>query len=266
MMTACSKLEPLKNNTPENAGWNRDEFLAMLSHEIRNSTQNILSWVGLLCARPASQEILSQALEVIRRNAQLQDRLIKQLLESSRKNSGEFWLDSCRVALVPILEATINTMRPQAVGKGIELQAELEPSAAAVVGDAAQMEEVFTNLLSNAIKFTPVGGRIDVRLSCWQGTAQIAVSDTGRGISPEFLPHVFERFRQERGNSAGQDGLGLGLAIARHMVERHGGKIYAFSPGEGKGATFVVRFPLGANAVAGARTSETWTTSASDRV
>lgn len=253
-------LESLKENQVANPDWNRDEFLAMISHEILNSTNIISSWAELLRRVPALDATLSQGLEVIGRNSKLQARLIKQLLAVSGKQSGDLWPDASRIALRPILEEAIETMTPQALAKTIELRAELEPSAASVIGDSAQLEEVFTNLLSNAIKFTPAGGRIEVRFRCREGCAQIAVSDTGRGISAEFLPHVFDRFRQEKSNSTGHEGLGLGLAIAQYLVERHRGKIYVFSPGEGKGATFKVCFPLGPNAVAATSPSETWAT------
>jgi signal transduction histidine kinase len=266
MMARHPGFERPKENGPGDAVWDRDEFIAVVSHEIRNSTQSIISWAELMCSRPASDEILSQGLEVIRRNGQLQARLLKQLLAVSRKKSGDLRLEASRVALAPALEAAVKTMKPQALAKSIDLRADLEPSAASVIGDVVQLEEVFMNLLSNAIKFTPAGGRIEVRLRCRKGTAQITVSDSGRGISPEFLPHVFDRFRQEKGNPAGHDGLGLGLAIAWHIVERHGGSIHAFSAGEGKGATFKVYFPLGSKTAAGASPPDSWTTSASDQV
>jgi len=262
MMARNSNIEMLKDDELGNAAWNRDELLAMLSHEICSSTQVILSWVELICLRPASDEMMLRGLETIKRSSRLQSRLIKQLLQLSRRERGDLWFDEQRIALRPILEAAINTMTPLALAKSIKLHAELEPSAAPVFGDAAQLEEVFTNLLSNAIKFTPVGGRIEVRFRCWKGCAQITVSDTGRGISAEFLPHVFDRFRQEKGNPTGHDGLGLGLTIVQYLVERHQGKIYALSSGEGKGATFKVRFPLAPGVTANRSSPKTRTTPA----
>ena len=258
-MVGHSESEPLVDDGPGNAAWDRDEFLAMISHEIRNSTQIIISWAELLCGRLGSDETVLKGLQVIRHNGRLQTRLLNQLLAFSRKPGGDFWLDAGRIALAPILEAAIQTMTPQALAKGIQLHAEVEPPAPSVVGDAVQLEEVLTNLLSNAIKFTPACGRIEVRLLCSNGSAEITVSDTGQGISADFLPHVFDRFRQERGNAAGDEGLGLGLAIARYLVERHHGKIYAASSGEGQGATFGVSFPLAPSLAApGASPPETW--------
>jgi two-component system CheB/CheR fusion protein len=265
-MIPNSSFEPLKNKGSRNGDWHRDEFLAMLSHEIRNSTQIIASWAELLCMHRVSVETLTQGLEIIRRNGQLQARLIKQLLALSQKQSDGLCFDDRRITLVPILEAATKAMMPQALAKAIKLHAELEPSADSIIGDPAQMEEVFTNLLSNAIKFTPAGGQIEIRFGCQQGCAQITVSDTGRGISAEFLPHVFDRFRREKRNQTEPDGLGLGLAIAQYLIERHQGKIYAFSAGEGKGTTFKVCLPLEPNAVVGAFPSGIWTTSASDCV
>ena len=261
-----SRLEPAKKNEPGNAGWNLDEFLAVVSHEISNSTQNIISWAEFMCRKPASDEVLTRGLAVIRRSGQLQAKLLRQLLALSRKQSGNLPLETGRVALLPVIEAAIMAMTPQALAKTINLHLELEPSGASILGDADQLEEVLTNLLSNAIKFTPAGGRIGVRFRCRRGFAQITVSDTGRGISAEFLPHVFDSFRQEKRNPAGRDGLGLGLAIARYLVENHGGNIYAFSTGEGKGATFEVSFPLDFEAVTPRPPLETCTTSASDQI
>jgi signal transduction histidine kinase len=264
-MMMSSRLEPAKGSKPRNAGWNMDEFLAVVSHEIRNSTQSIIGWAELMCMKPASDEVLSRGLEVIRRSGQLQTRLLRQLLAFSGKQSGDPWPEAGMVVLLPVLEAAIIAVTPQALAKAINLQTELEPSSAAMIGDPHQLEEVFTNLLSNAIKFTPPGGLIAVRLKCTGSWARITVSDTGRGINAEFLPHVFDRFRQENGNPTGHDGLGLGLAIARYLVERHGGRIHAFSSGEGKGATFEVCLPLDPDPGTRKQPSKTWTTSASSQ-
>ncbi|HSE37709.1 MAG TPA: HAMP domain-containing sensor histidine kinase [Blastocatellia bacterium] len=258
-----SRLEPSKRSEPGNGGWNLDEFLAVVLHEIRNSTQSITGWAELMSMKPASDEVLSRGLEVIRRSGQLQTMLIRQLLAFLRKQGGDLWPEASRVALLPVLESAIIAVTPQALAKAINLDTELEPSAASIIGDAHQLEEVFTNLLSNAIKFTPAGGRIRVRFRCRKGCARITVSDAGRGISAEFLPHVFDRFQQEKGNPAGHDGLGLGLAIARYLVEKHDGKIHAFSPGEGKGATFEVCFTLDTDPEARRLLPETWITAVS---
>jgi len=143
-----------------------------------------------------------------------------------------------------VLDAAIETMVPQAAAKSVDLRTNLKCSAATVLGDPVRLQQVFTNLLSNAIKFTPAGGRVELRCRCRMGYAQITVKDTGRGIGAQFLPKIFDRFRQEKLNLAEPSGLGLGLAIARYIVERHRGRIYAMSPGEGKGATFRVYLPL----------------------
>src|SRR4051812_1987620 len=152
-MMMCLRLEPTKKSELGNGDWNLDEFLAMVSHEILNSTQNILSWAEFMRKTPESDEVLSRGLEVIRRNGQLQARLLRQLLAISRKQSGDLWLEASKVALAQVLEAAIMAITPQALAKGINLHTELEPSAASIIGDAGQLEEVFTNLLSNAIKF-----------------------------------------------------------------------------------------------------------------
>lgn len=259
-----SRLQGAKRSEPRTAGWNLDEFLAVVLHEIRNSTQSITGWAELMCMKPASDEVLSRGLEVIRRSGQLQTMLIRQLLAFLRRQGGDLWSEAGRVEILPVLESAISAITPQAVAKAINLNTELEPSAASIIGDAHQLEEVFTNLLSNAIKFTPVGGRIGVRFRCREGCARITVSDAGRGISAEFLPHVFDRFRQENGNPTGHDGLGLGLAIARYLVEKHDGEIHASSPGEGKGATFEVCFTLDTDSVTRRPLPAAWTTPASN--
>ena len=261
MMSRYSSFDMPKDNEPMNGDWERDEFLAMVSHEICNSTNIIISWAELLFRQKASDETLSQGLEAIKRSGQLQAKLIKQLVAFSGKKSGDLWSDATIIALRPILETAVKAMTPQALAKGISLRVQMGPSAGSVIGDTSQLEEVFTNLLSNAIKFTPVGGRIELRYKCWKGRAQITVSDTGRGISADFLPHVFDRFRREKVGPGGHDGLGLGLAIVRYLVEKHRGNILAFSRGEGKGATFTVSLPLASTGAAQTAPAETCATS-----
>jgi signal transduction histidine kinase len=187
---------------------------------------------------------MSRAIDHIKRSAQLQAQLINQLLDYSRINNSSLKLDTRRVEVASILGAAIEPMMSQAAEKKIELHVDIERSSASVIGDPVRLQQVFSNLLSNAIKFTPPGGRVDIFLECREGYAEISVSDTGRGISAEFLPHVFERFSQETTDMNRYGGLGLGLAIARYLVEQHGGEIYADSHGKGKGATFTVRLPL----------------------
>lgn len=260
-MTRHSNSKAINNHGSGNGGWNRDEFLAMISHEIRNATQSMISWAEFMCLRSSSDETLAQGLEVIRRNGRLQIRLLNQLLAFSMRQEDDLWLDTGRIALAPILDVAIKTMLPQALVKRIQLHAEFEPTVPAIIGDAAQLEEVFTNLLSNAIKFTPADGQIEVRLRGLNGCAEITVSDNGQGISAEFMPHVFDRFCQEKRSPAEPDGLGLGLAIVRYLVERHHGRIYALSPGVGAGATFKVCFPFASKVVAGPSPAAARTTS-----
>lgn len=224
--------------------WSLDEFLAMVSHELRNPTQAILGWAEVIGRRPENDETLSRAIEVIKRNGALQCRMIDQLLDFSLLNGSGLRLDVLGVAIKPMLQSAIETMVPLATVKTIELRAELEHSSDWVMGDPARLQQIFTNLLSNAIKFTPPGGRVEVRSESRRAYAEISVSDTGRGISAQFLPLVFDRFRQENVAANEQGGLGLGLAISRYLVERHHGRIHAFSRGEGQGATFKVYLPL----------------------
>jgi signal transduction histidine kinase len=225
-----------------------EEFLAMLSHELRTPTHAILGWAELLKSRKVDDEMFAHGLGAIQRNARLQAQLVEQLLDVSRIKTGSFSLDAQNIALLPTLEAAIETMMPQALAKNIKLQAQLDPSSCLVVGDSFRLQQVFTNLLSNAIKFTPCGGRVEVLLTSDEASAEVKVIDTGRGISAEFLPYVFESFRQA-GNGKGSEysGLGLGLAIARHLIERHGGQISADSRGEGQGAIFTIHLPCAGN-------------------
>ena len=231
-------------NKTRNAEWNQDEFLAVVSHELLNPTWVILGWADIIAKKQNDVDTLSRAIEMIKRSAQLQAHLINQLLDFSRMNSSNLRLETQRVSLVPVLETSIETMTPRAMAKTIELNADFEGASASVIGDPIRLQQVFTNLLSNAIKFTPKGGRVDVWFVRDGNNVEINVSDNGRGISAEFLPFVFDRFRQESVEMARHGGLGLGLAIARHLVEEHGGRIYAHSHGKGKGATFTVRLPL----------------------
>jgi signal transduction histidine kinase len=223
----------------------RDMFLAMVSHELRTPSSAILGWVQLIKDRLADEETIAHGIEVIERNARLQAQLIEQLLDFSRVNNGLLRLDARRAPLALVLEAAVDTMLPQAKAKEIDLHIELDASTCAVIGDPARLHQVITNLLTNAIKFTPSGGRVGVRLARLGSYAEITVSDTGRGIPAEFLPHIFESFRQAGTDEATTyDGLGLGLTIARHIIEGHKGKIHAESLGEGTGTKFTITLPL----------------------
>jgi signal transduction histidine kinase/PAS domain-containing protein len=228
----------------EAASQAKDDFLATLSHELRSPLNAILGWAQVLRARKSEPEMMERALQTIERNARLQTRLVEDLLDVSRIVSGGLRLDLVRVELLPLLESAIEATQPVAADKGIHLTSRLDPWAEGVLGDQARLDQVFRNLLSNAVKFTPPGGRVDVTLTAGSGTVQVAVTDTGLGIRPDFLPHVFDRFRQaDTGPTRAHGGLGLGLAIVHHIVTLHGGTVVAESAGEGHGAQFTVTLP-----------------------
>lgn len=222
----------------------KDEFLATMSHELRTPLNAIFGWVTLLRTRRLDEPTQERALETIERNARAQKRLIEDLLDVSRIVTGKVALEILPVNPQRVVEAALETMQPAAQTKGITLVPLLDTGTATVRGDFARLQQIVCNLLSNAIKFTPSGGRVEVTLAHRNGEAEISVSDSGQGIKPEFLPLVFDRFRQEDGSiSRRHGGLGLGLAIVRHLVELHAGSVEAFSEGEGKGSRFVVRLP-----------------------
>ncbi len=243
-MSEISMVEHFGSDRTTDSEWGQAEFLAMIAHELRNANQAILGWVEIADTGPVNAETSARAFEVIKRNAQLQVELVNQLMDSSWPTKRGLRLDSKQVAIVSTLESVVETMMPQASAKDIELRAELEHSKACVIGDAARLHQVFTNMLANAIKFTPPGGRVEIRCTEGKTHAEVKVSDTGRGICPEFLPYVFDRFRQETIDASERSGLGLGLAIARYLVEAHGGRIYADSNGQGHGSTFTVHLPI----------------------
>jgi PAS domain S-box-containing protein len=223
----------------------KDEFLAVLSHELRSPLNPILGWTKLLRTRQFDQATTNRALETIERNAKLQTQLIEDLLDVSRILRGKLILNVSVVDLIPIIEAAIETVRLAAEAKGIQIELTLNTQVGRVSGDPGRLQQIVWNLLSNAVKFTPEGGRVIVRLTQVDRHAQIQVQDTGRGISPDFLPHVFEYFRQADSTTTRKfGGLGLGLAIVRHFTELHGGTVQAESLGEGLGATFTVRLPM----------------------
>jgi signal transduction histidine kinase len=221
----------------------KDKFLAVLSHELRTPLTAILGYAALVRGGKLPEAGVRQALDVIERNAKLQTRLIEDLLDVSRIISGSLRLQIRPLALGPVIEAAVANARPGAQAKQIRLDLMLHPTAA-ISGDQLRMQQIVSNLLVNALKFTPAGGKIEVRLKARESEVQIVVHDTGAGIRREFLPYVFDRFRQEDTSEArSHGGLGLGLAIVRHLVELHNGSIYAESPGEGQGATFTVTLP-----------------------
>ncbi|HYF37389.1 MAG TPA: PAS domain S-box protein [Prosthecobacter sp.] len=223
----------------------KDEFLATLSHELRTPLQSILGWTQLLLDDGATEEDLKEGLQVIDRNARAQTRIIEDLLDMSRIISGKIRLDVQRCSLASLVEAALETVKPAAMAKEIRLQSILDPLAQPVRGDAARLQQVFWNLLSNAIKFTPRGGRVQIVLERVNSHLEVSVIDTGVGIEKDFLPHVFERFRQgDASKTRSQGGLGLGLAIVKSLIELHGGTVKVRSDGPGTGATFSVILPL----------------------
>ncbi|MBE9170884.1 PAS domain S-box protein [Pleurocapsales cyanobacterium LEGE 06147] len=228
----------------ETANRIKDEFLAVLSHELRSPLNPILGWSKLLRTHKLDEKVVDRALETIERNAKLQTRLIEDLLDVSCIQQGKLALNVSSVNLVEVIEGALETVQLAAETKNIHIQTQLNSEVKPIKGDPNRLQQIVWNLLSNAIKFTPKGGRIEVRLEQVDFYAQIQVIDMGRGISPQFLPYVFEYFRQADGTTTRTfSGLGLGLAIVRHLTELHGGTVWAESPGEGQGATFTVRFP-----------------------
>jgi signal transduction histidine kinase len=223
----------------------KDEFLATLSHELRTPLSAILGWAHILRRGTRDTAVLEQGLDTIERNARAQTHLIEDLLDMNRITSGKVRLDVQHVEPVAIIEAALETVRPAADAKSISLEKLLDPAAGAVAGDPSRLQQVVWNLLSNAIKFTPKDGKVQVGLQRVASHVEICVSDTGIGIKPEFLAHVFERFRQADASTTRRyGGLGLGLSIVKQLVELHGGTVHARSAGEGQGATFIVHLPI----------------------
>ncbi|NMG06024.1 response regulator [Brasilonema sp. UFV-L1] len=223
----------------------KDEFLATLSHELRSPLNTILGWIKLLNTRKFDAATTTRAMETIERSAKSQAQLVEDLLDVSRIIQGKLRLNVCPIELVGVIEAALETVRPAADAKQIQLQSVLDPTAGLVAGDFDRLQQIVWNLLSNAIKFTPKGGLVQVQLERVNSHVEITVKDTGRGISPDFIPYVFDRFRQADSSTTRiHSGLGLGLAIVRHLVELHGGTVHAESLGEGQGATFTVQLPL----------------------
>jgi signal transduction histidine kinase/ActR/RegA family two-component response regulator len=223
----------------------KDEFLATLSHELRTPLTSLLGWSSVLREATRDEKVLNQGLEAIDRNARVQAQLIDDLLDVSRIVSGKLNLDVRPLDISSVTRAAINVVRPAADAKNISLDYWAEPGLGAISADSARLHQIIWNLLSNAVKFTPPGGKIFVRLERAGSDARVTVRDTGQGIEPEFLPRVFDRFRQaDSSTTRSFGGLGLGLAIVRHLVELHGGTVSAQSDGVNKGATFSATFPL----------------------
>lgn len=231
----------------EEANRIKDDFLATVSHELRTPLNAMMGWAQILLATDADPERREKGLTTIVRNGRLQAQLIDDLLDVSRIITGQMRLDVRPVELAPVIEAAVESIRPAAEAKQIRLLRRLDPRAGPVAGDPARLQQVVWNLLANAVKFTPKGGQVEVRLERASSHVEILVADTGIGINPAFLPHVFDRFRQLDGSIKRQHGgLGLGLSIVRHLTELHGGTVRAESPGEGQGSTFIVALPVAA--------------------
>jgi len=223
----------------------KDEFLATLSHELKTPLTAMLGWARLLRSGELDAGTAARAIETIESNARLQAQLIEDLLDVSRIILGKLLLGVRPVELALVIEAALDAVRPAAAAKSIRLLRTLDPATGLVAGDPDRLQQVVWNLLSNAVKFTPSKGQVEVRLERAGRFAQITVTDTGKGISAEFLPYVFDRFRQADSSSTRvHGGLGLGLALVRHLVELHGGSVHAASAGERNGATFSVQLPL----------------------
>ncbi|MEH2235200.1 MAG: ATP-binding protein [Nostoc sp.] len=223
----------------------KSEFLGVLSHELRTPLNSVLGWSKMLRTRKFDEKTTNHALETIERNANLQTQLIEDLLDVSRILQGKLNLNICPVSLGMVIEAALETVQLAAQAKSIQIQTIFDRTLPEVMGDPNRLQQVVWNLLSNAVKFTPTGGRVEIRLVEAGNQAQIQVSDTGKGISADFLPYLFDYFRQADSTTTRTfGGLGLGLAIVRKVVEMHGGKVQAESPGEESGTTFSVELPL----------------------
>src|SRR5690349_19625802 len=229
----------------ETANRLKDEFLATVSHELRTPLNSILGWSQLMRSGKLDDEAEGRALTTIERNTRALAQIIDDLLDVSRIISGKLRLDVGPIELEPVVAAALDTIKPATDAKNIELHVLLDSSTGTILGDPNRLQQVVWNLLTNAIKFTQRGGRVEVRLERVDASARITVSDTGEGISEDFLPYIFDRFRQADSTFTRlHGGLGLGLAIVRHLVEMHGGSVSADSPGKGEGATFSVWFPV----------------------
>jgi signal transduction histidine kinase len=233
----------------EEANRLKDEFLATISHELRTPLTAIVGWAYMLRHAGLDEATVVRGLEIIERNAKAQTQLVDDLLDVSRVITGNLRLSIAPVDLASVVNAVVDSVQLAAESKNIKLEVTFDASARCVPGDAARLQQVVWNLLSNAIKFTNPGGHVGVRLRGAGAEVELLVCDDGCGVSPEFLPYIFDRFRQADGTSTREHGgLGLGLSIARQLVELHGGTISADSPGEDQGTTFTVRLPLAARA------------------
>ncbi|MBW4454075.1 MAG: response regulator [Nostoc indistinguendum CM1-VF10] len=239
------QLEQAARTEAEAANRIKDEFLSVLSHELRSPLNPILGWCRLLTDHQLNESKKTEAIAIIERNAKLLAQMIEDLLNISQILQGKLSLNIYSVDLVSIILLALESVQLAAQAKNIQLHSILTPNVCFVLGDPTRLQQVFWNLLFNAIKFTPAGGSVEVRLKQVDTQVQIQVTDTGQGISHDFLPYVFDKFRQADSKTTRSfGGLGMGLAIVKHLVELHGGQVWAESPGEGRGSTFTVRLPL----------------------
>jgi PAS domain S-box-containing protein len=228
----------------EAANLAKDEFLAMVSHELRTPLHAIGGWLQILRLKREDPALIQQALDIMSRNTRLLTTIVDDLLDVSRFVAGDLAIQRVPVDIPPIVEGALETLRPMASAKGVLVESVLDPWAGPVLGDPQRLHQVLANIVGNAVKFTPAGGRITVSARNDGATTEVVVSDTGLGVAPEFLPHMFEAFRQARTHASGvQGGLGLGLAIVRHLVQMHEGTVTAESPGLGQGTRLTVRLP-----------------------
>ena len=244
MRRAATQQEHILRLEAETANRTKDEFLSMVSHELRSPLTAILGWAQLLQRKNFDVAKTNQALKTIENSAKAQDRLIGDLLDVSAIMAGKLQLKTSMLQLGSVIERAIATVQLAAAAKQIELTSSIEGTTETIVGDPDRIEQIISNLLLNAIKFTPIGGRIDLKLTYLETIAQIDISDTGSGISADFLPYIFDRWSQAAPKNKTNSGLGLGLSIVRSLVELHGGTITVASPGETQGSTFTVSLPL----------------------
>ena len=231
----------------EEASRAKDEFLATVSHELRTPLNHMLGWITMLRSGKLESVKIQKAFDTIERNVRAQGRLIDDLLDVSRIISGKLLIEPSRIEIAKVVEAAAESIGPIVEEKGVNFKTTLAPEAVMVLGDPDRLQQAIWNLLTNAVKFTPEGGHVELRLTRVNPQIEIAVIDDGEGISPDFLPHVFDRFRQKDATSARQHGgLGLGLAIVRHLAELHGGSVRVESEGEGRGTTFTITLPVAA--------------------
>jgi signal transduction histidine kinase len=227
----------------EEANRAKDQFLAMVSHELRNPLNAILGWCAMLRAQAGMSA--ARGLEVIAHNARAQLKLVEDLLDAARITSTSLTVHPSTVVLPEIVQNAVDTIRPAADERRVDVRLMVDDDIPAIAADADRLQQVLLNILTNSLKFTEAGGVIDVRVCATNGHAQVKIHDTGRGIAPDLLPHVFEQFRQGSHADKGRQGLGLGLTISRAIVERHGGTVAIESPGENQGATCTIDLPLG---------------------